>query len=62
MYIVVLSTNVGDSYLRNTVWTFAGARNRAQEFATREQAQAQLDKAKKFMKASHYKMARIVEL
>tara|TARA_R110000822_G_scaffold70440_2_gene170419 strand:+ start:1844 stop:1957 length:114 start_codon:yes stop_codon:yes gene_type:complete len=36
--------------------------DRAQEFETAEAAQAQLDKAKKFMKAKHYKAAEIVEI
>lgn len=36
--------------------------DRAQQFATREEAQAMLDRAKKFMKASIYKKSVIKEV
>jgi hypothetical protein len=61
MFTVQLATAQGTCYLRGTVWTFAGARERATEYATIEQARAALEKAKKFMKAAHYKATRIVE-
>jgi hypothetical protein len=61
MFIVTLDTPVGTSYLRGTVWTFADRRERATEYATREAAQAALDKAKQFMAARHYKAAQIKE-
>ena len=61
MFIVTLAHSSGTCYLRQTIWTFADRRERATEFATRAAAQAQLDAAKKFMKAAHYKAAKIVE-
>lgn len=61
MFIVTVETPAGTSYLRSTIWTFAGRRERAEEYPTREAAQAALDKAKKFMAASIYRAARIVE-
>ena len=61
MFIVILETAAGICYLRSTVWTFAGNRDRAIEFATRDAAAAQLEKAKPFMKKSFVKLARIVE-
>jgi hypothetical protein len=61
MFTVQLATVQGTCYLCGTVWTFAGARDRATEYATVEQARAALEKAKKFMKATHYKAAQIVE-
>ena len=61
MFIVTVETPAGTSYLRSTVWTFAGRRERAQEDPTREAAQAALDKAKQFMAAKVYRAARIVE-
>ena len=61
MFIVTLATPTGTSYLRRTVWTFQGARDRATEFATREAAQAQLDAAKQFMPAKLYRAAQIEE-
>ncbi len=44
-------------WLRNTVWTADATR--ATLFNTAEEAQAGLDKAKKFMKAAQYKAAKI---
>jgi hypothetical protein len=61
MYIVTTETPAGTSYLRSTVWTFAGRRERADEYPTREAAQAALDKAKKFMPARVYKAAQIAD-
>lgn len=60
MFIVTVEHN-GDRWpLRGTVWAFD--MSRAQEFPTREAAQAALDKARKFMKASIYKKAVISEV
>jgi hypothetical protein len=61
MFIVQLATPQGICYLRGTVWTFAGAIERASYYETAGQARDALEKAKKFMKAAHYKAARIVE-
>jgi hypothetical protein len=61
MFTVQLSTPQGICYLRSTIWTFAGRPERAQYFDTAGQARDALDKAKPFMKAAHYKAARIVE-
>lgn len=55
MYIVTLMNNGEKWPLRRTTWAFS--MDRAQQFATREEAQAQLDKAKQFMKAAQYKAA-----
>lgn len=60
MYIVTLNHNGITWPLNKLVWAFS--MDRAQEFETAEAAQAQLDKAKKFMKAKHYKAAEIVEI
>lgn len=46
--------------LRGTIWAFS--MDRAQQFATKEEAQAALDCAKKFMKVSIYKKAVIKEV
>jgi hypothetical protein len=61
MYIVTTETPAGTSYLRSTIWTFAGRRERADEYPTREAAQGALDKAKKFMPVHVYKSAQIEE-
>jgi hypothetical protein len=61
MFTVQLATAQGICYLRGTIWTFAGAANRASYYETAGQARDALEKAKKFMKAAHYKAARIVE-
>lgn len=58
-YLVTLRHLSNDFYLRSSIWT--ADYERAQGFDTREAAQAQLDKAKKFMKAQQYKAANIVE-
>lgn len=60
MFIVVLDHNGETWPLRGTVWAYS--MDRAQQFATREAAQAQLDKAAKFMKKAQFKKARIVEV
>ena len=60
-FIVTVKNGAGESVpLRGTVWAFS--MERAQLFESREAAQAQLDKAKKFMRASTYKAARIEEV
>jgi hypothetical protein len=61
MFIVSLETPAGTSYLRGTVWSFAGRRERAQEFETIQAAKEQLATAKKFMRAAHFKAAKIEE-
>jgi hypothetical protein len=61
MFIVSLETPAGTSYLRGTVWSFAGRRERAQEFETIQAAKEQLAVAKKFMRAAHFKAAKIEE-
>jgi hypothetical protein len=61
MFTVQLNTPQGICYLRSTIWTFAGAAPRASYYQTAGQARDALDKAKPFMKAAHYKAARIVE-
>lgn len=61
MFIVTVKNAIGEEVpLRGTVWAFS--MDRAQQFKTREEAQAALDKAKKFMKASTYKKAIIREV
>ena len=61
MCIVTTKNAVGEKVpLKGTVWTFS--MDRAEKFNTREDAQAALDKAKKFMKASVYKSAIIEEI
>ena len=59
-FIVTVVHNDNEVPLRGTVWAFS--MDRAQVFATREDAQAMLDRAKKFMKASIYKKAVIKEI
>lgn len=61
MFTVQLSTTQGICYLRRTIWTFAGAADRAQYFETAGEARDALNKAKPFMKAADFKAARIVE-
>ena len=60
MYIVTLIHNGEKWPLRRTTWAFS--MDRAQQFETKDAAQKQLDKAKKFMKAAQYKAARIEEI
>lgn len=59
-FIVTLVHNGNEVPLRGTVWAFS--MDRAQVFATREEAQKALDKAKMFMKVSVYKKAQIKEV
>lgn len=59
-FVVTVTHNGNRVPLRGTVWAFS--MDRAQHFATREAAQAQLDKARQFMKATIYKKAVIEEL
>lgn len=59
-FIVTVLHNGEKWPLRGTVWAFS--MERAQQFDTREQAQAALDKAKKFMKAAIFKKATIEEV
>jgi len=59
-YIVTVEHNGQTLPLRRTIW--AMNMDRAQIFETREAAQAQLDKAKPFMKVATYRKARIVEV
>ena len=59
-YIVTVTHNGNEVPLRGTVWAFS--MDRAQRFESREEAQAMLDKAKKFMKAAIYKKAVIKEV
>lgn len=56
-YIVTVIYNGQKWPLRGTVWAFD--MSRAQQFDTAEAAQAALDKAKRFMKPSLFKKARI---
>jgi hypothetical protein len=58
-YIVTLNHNGQTFPLRGTIW--AMNMDRAQVFVSREDAQAALEKARKFMKAAQFKAARIVE-
>lgn len=61
MFIVTNVNGLGEKVpLRGTVWAFS--MDRAQKFETREAAQAALDKAKQFMKATVYKRSRIEEI
>jgi hypothetical protein len=56
MAFIVTVTNNGTKWpLRGTVWAFD--MERAQKFATQEEAQAALNKAKPFMKAAIFKKA-----
>lgn len=57
-FIVEFENNGQLYWLGGTVWRFA--KERATLHDTREQAQAALDKAKKFMAAKVYRAARIV--
>ena len=59
-YIVTLMHNGEKWPLKRTTWAYS--MDRAQKFSSVEEAQAQLDKAKKFMKAATYKAAQIEEL
>jgi hypothetical protein len=59
-YIVTLTHNGNRVPLRGTVWAYS--MERAQIFATHEDAAAALEKARKFMKAAFFKKARIEEV
>lgn len=59
-FIVTVNHNGETWPLRGPVWAFS--MDRAQRFSTREEAQAALDKAKKFMKVAIYKKARIEQI
>jgi hypothetical protein len=59
MFIVTVIT-LDKFYLRGTVWSYA--QERASQFATREEAQAALTKAKPFMKAVVFKKTLIEEI
>lgn len=60
-FIVTTKNGLGEKVpLRGTVWAFS--MDRATRHETREAAQAALDKAKKFMKASAYKKSIIEEI
>jgi hypothetical protein len=61
MYTIQLMTPQGICYLRGTIWTFQGRRERADVFANRQEAKSRLERAKKFMKAEHFRKAKIVE-
>lgn len=58
-FIVTLNHNGSTYYLRSTIW--AWSEDRATVYATKEEAQAGLDKAKQFMKAKQYKSSQITE-
>lgn len=60
MFIVTVTHNGNKVPLRGTVWAFD--MDRATKYETREAAQAALDKARKFMRASIYKKAVIEEV
>lgn len=55
MFIVTITNNGQTYYLRSTIWAFAA--DRAQRFETEAAARAQLEKARKFMKAAQFKQA-----
>ena len=59
-YIVTVMHNGTEWPLRGTVWAFS--MDRAQIFATKEDAQAALIAAKPFMKAAMFKKAVIKEI
>jgi hypothetical protein len=59
MFIVVIKNGGNDYFLRSTIWAFA--LERAQQFATREEAAEALQKAKPFTKAKLFKTAQILE-
>ena len=59
MFIIKLDYQGSTFYLRSTVWT--AEQDRATRFDSPELAQAQLDRAKKFMKTANYKAAKITE-
>jgi hypothetical protein len=58
MFIVTVNTTGLPHFLRSTIWT--ADINRADKFETMEAATAALAKAKKFMKATTFKAAKII--
>ena len=58
-YLVTVNNSAVIFFLRGTVWSFSS--ERADKFATREAAQAALEKARKFMKPAIYRKAAIQE-
>jgi len=56
-YIVTVNNNGLVFFLRGTIWAYTV--DRAQVFTDRESAELALQKARKFMKASIFKKARI---
>lgn len=60
MFIVTVCHNGQIVPLRGTVWAFS--MDRAQKFDTCEAAMAALEKARKFMKASVYKKAVVIQI
>ncbi len=56
-FIVSLTNSQQDWFLRGTTW--AGSKDRAQRFATRDDARAALAKAKPFTRPALFKLARI---
>ena len=59
-FLVTITNPGGEYFLRGTVWT--GAIERAQQFPTREAAEAGLAKARKFVKPAMFKLARVREV
>jgi hypothetical protein len=60
MFIVTVMHNGETWPLRGTAWAFS--MDRATKYATRDEAQAALEKARPFMKAAIYKKAIIEEI
>lgn len=58
MFIVTLHHMGATFYLRGTIWT--AEKDRGDKFASRSNAEFALDKARKFMKAAQFKLARVV--
>lgn len=57
MFIVKIEDQTRAYWLNGTIWT--SDKDRAQKFASRSNAEAALDKARKFMKPALFKAARI---
>ena len=60
MFLVTLNHNGAAFFLRSTIWSAYS--DRATVFETEEAAKAGLEKARKFMKASQFKAARVVKV
>ena len=60
MFIVTLTNNGQQYWLRGTTWAFRA--ERAQSFETQDQAQKALAAARQFMKPSLFKLASIQEV